>query len=123
MFAVFPPSTDSTIEIRDHAVKDRQFFRYKAKPDLVIKPDQKIGSTLSLEEHQPCIQLVRLSQSKQLKWTPGIRQQKNSQFNHEFTRTDTNSNILGSARASRVLVLAPSPRGTSMQQFHSQTPC
>ena len=71
MFAVFPPSPDSTIEIRDHAVKDRQFFRYKAKPDLVIKPDQKIGSTLSLEEHQPCIRLVRLSQDKQIN---GVRQ-------------------------------------------------
>jgi hypothetical protein len=40
MFADFSPSTDSNIEIRDHAVKDHQFFRYKAEPDLVIKPDQ-----------------------------------------------------------------------------------
>ena len=37
--------------IHNQTVKDHQFFRYKAKPDLVIKPDQKIGSTLSLEEH------------------------------------------------------------------------
>ncbi len=47
--------------IHDHAVKDHQFFRYKAKPDLVIKPDQKIGSTLSLEEHPACG--IRLSQN------------------------------------------------------------
>ena len=42
MFAVFPPSTDSTIEIHDHTVKDHQFFRYKAKPtsSLNLTKDQ-----------------------------------------------------------------------------------
>jgi len=40
-------------------------LQYKAKTDLVSKSDQKIGSTLSLEEHQPCIRLVRLSQDEQ----------------------------------------------------------
>ena len=39
-------------------------LRYKTKTDLVSK-SAKIGSTLSLEEHQSCIRLVCLSQDGQ----------------------------------------------------------
>jgi len=79
--------------IRSHTVKDRQFLRYKAKPDLVSKPDQKIGSTLSLEEHQPCIRLVRLSQNRQHN---GVCRLVNRNFSDFHI-------VPGSARASRAL--------------------
>ena len=53
MFADFP-STDFINKIRDRTVKDHQFHQYKAKPDLLINLTKDL-STLSLEEHQPCI--------------------------------------------------------------------
>ena len=62
MFAYFP-STDSTIEIRDHAVKDHQFFRYKARPDLVIKLTKDRLDPEPGRTSRACG--IRLSQSKQ----------------------------------------------------------
>jgi len=60
----WPPWLWRRQQIRDHTVKDQPILRYKAKTDLISK-SAKIGSTLSLEEHQSCIRLVCLSQDGQ----------------------------------------------------------
>ena len=94
MFADFP-SIDMLFGIHDHAVKDHQFFRYKAKPDLVIK--------LTKDRLDP--------EPGRTSHACGIRLSQNKENNARRAFVNKNARVFAPSREALATLLGSSRRG------------